>query len=92
MLKNDSLLVHIEKIVHEEIQHILHENSIFNKIIDNEIKLNSGLGITSLDLARLVSFLEEKFNIDPFMELVSITSIRSVGDLVTAYYKAMCVN
>jgi acyl carrier protein len=89
MLKEHSSFLKIEKIVHDEIEHILYEKNLINKNICNEVKLNTELGITSLDLARLVSLLEDKFNIDPFMEMVSITSIRTVGDLVNTYYKAI---
>lgn len=43
------------------------------------------LGLKSLDLARLVAELEEELDFNPFAELVDITSVRTVGDLVAAY-------
>ena len=51
-------------------------------------KLNATLGLTSLDLAFLVAELEAELGVDPFAKLVSITSVRSVGDLVRAYQQA----
>ena len=47
------------------------------------------LGLRSLDLAEVVATLEETLGVDPFLELVPITSIRTVGDLVAAYEKAL---
>ncbi|MEN6458031.1 MAG: acyl carrier protein [Thermoguttaceae bacterium] len=45
------------------------------------------LGLRSLDLARIIAKLEVKLDVDPFAELVSITSIRTPGDLCAAYAK-----
>jgi acyl carrier protein len=47
------------------------------------------LGLRSLDLARIVAKLEAKLDADPFSELVSITSIRTPGDLCAAYAKCL---
>ena len=43
------------------------------------------LGLKSLDLARIIAKLEMKLSVDPFAELVSVTSIRTAGDLCSAY-------
>jgi len=43
------------------------------------------LGLKSLDLARIVAKLEILTGVDPFAELVAITSIRTAGDLYAAY-------
>jgi acyl carrier protein len=51
-------------------------------------KLNSTLGLSSLDLALIVAELEAELGVDPFAKLVPITSVRSVDDLVEAYRKA----
>ena len=45
------------------------------------------LGLRSLDLARIIAKLEMKLGVDPFAELVSVTSIRTPGDLCAAYAK-----
>ncbi len=45
------------------------------------------LGLRSLDLARIIAKLEVKLDADPFAELVSITSVRTPGDLCAAYAK-----
>ena len=52
-------------------------------------KLNATLGLSSLDLAFLVAELEAELGVDPFAKLVSITSVRSVEDLVRAYQQAL---
>ena len=52
-------------------------------------KLNATLGLSSLDLAFLVAELEVELGVDPFAKLVSITSVRSVDDLVQAYRSAV---
>ncbi len=45
------------------------------------------LGLRSLDLARIIAKLEMKLGVDPFADLVSVTSIRTPGDLCAAYAK-----
>jgi acyl carrier protein len=45
------------------------------------------LGLRSLDLARIIAKLEMRLEVDPFKELVSVTSIRTPGDLCAAYAK-----
>lgn len=89
MLNVKFTMEQIELIVHNEIANLLLENKIVVQKIYNEVKLNANLGLTSLDLARLVSLLEEKFRVDPFQEKFSITSIRTVGDLVNSYQQVI---
>jgi acyl carrier protein len=45
------------------------------------------LGLRSLDLARIIAKLEMNLGVDPFAELVPVTSIRTPGDLCAAYAK-----
>jgi acyl carrier protein len=47
------------------------------------------LGLKSLDLAQIVALLERQTGVDPFAELVPITSIRTVGDLAAAYRRCL---
>ena len=42
-------------------------------------------GLTSLDLAAVIALLERRWKVDPFLEHVSITDIRTVGELCRAY-------
>jgi hypothetical protein len=42
-------------------------------------------GLTSLDLAALVARLTRQWKVDPFLETMAITEIRTVGDLCRAY-------
>jgi len=53
--------------------------------LDEEQLLVDQLGLTSLDLARLVAVLEMELDTDPFSDEVPITSVRTVGDLMNAY-------
>jgi len=78
----------IETLVHGRIRAILQERSGEAQNFSGSDKLNATLGLTSLDLAFLVSDLEAELGVDPFAKLVSITSVRSVDDLVLAYQKA----
>jgi len=50
-----------------------------------DMSLNGEVGLSSLELAELVSLLEQRFGVDPFRRSVAITSIRTVGDLCRAY-------
>lgn len=85
MLTNQVYQDKISQIVIEEILSILGEKGDIAFDIHFKDSLNANLGITSLELARLVFVLEEKFNYDPFYEDISITSVRTVEDLVNAY-------
>ena len=50
---------------------------------DDDLLVATGLG--SLDLAALIARLERVWQVDPFLESVAITEIRTVGDLCRAY-------
>ena len=79
----------IESIVHERIRAILAERAGEVAHLSGSEKLSATLGLSSLDLALLVAELEAQLGVDPFAKLVSITSVRSVGDLVRAYQQAL---
>jgi len=70
--------------VKAEINDIISEKKVEVPAIDEEIRL-ADLGISSLDLAELISNLETVFGIDPFEEHVVITEIVNVQDLCNAY-------
>jgi acyl carrier protein len=50
---------------------------------DSDLLVDTGLA--SLDLAALVARLERTWQVDPFLEAVAITEIRTIGDLCRAY-------
>ena len=77
----------LEQIIQETVLQIAQQKSEDITEVNSEHKLNADLGLTSLDLAQLVAILEMKLDADPFAKLVSITSIRTVGDLWDAYEK-----
>jgi acyl carrier protein len=78
-------LAQIESIVHDRIRALLAERGSEVVHLSGADKLNATLGLSSLDLAFLLAELEAELGVDPFAKLVSITSIRSVEDLVRAY-------
>jgi acyl carrier protein len=57
--------------------------------VENHQHWTVDLGLRSLDLAQVVALLERQTGIDPFAELVPITSIRTVGDLCQAYRRCL---
>ncbi len=75
----------IECVVHDRIRAILAERVGEVGPLSGSEKLSATLGLSSLDLAFLVAELEAELGVDPFAKLVSITSVRSVEDLVRAY-------
>jgi acyl carrier protein len=81
-------LAKIESTVHDRIRAVLAERVGQVGRLSGTEKLNATLGLSSLDLAFLVAELETELGVDPFAKLVSITSVRSVGDLVRAYQQA----
>ena len=74
--------------MHDRIHAILADRGSQVGRLSGADRLNATLGLSSLDLAFLVAELEAALGVDPFAKLVSITSVRSVGDLVRAYQKA----
>lgn len=81
-------LAQIESVVHERIRALLAERAGEVGQLSGNEKLSATLGLSSLDLALLVAELEAQLGVDPFAKLVSITSVRSVDDLVRAYQQA----
>ncbi len=53
------------------------------KFGDDDLLVDTGLA--SLDLAAVVARLERVWGVDPFLEVLAITEIRTVGDLCRAY-------
>ena len=84
MLTRKPTPVDIQQSVHRAITDILERHGKQVEPFDNADDLVS-TGLTSLDLAALVAVLERTWKVDPFLESVSITDIRTVGDLCRAY-------
>jgi acyl carrier protein len=77
----------IEQLVHRELERVLSEKNRPNGPMEASSRLGPDLGLESLDLALVVARLELATGLDPFAEDVPITSVRTVGDVVTAYQK-----
>jgi len=82
--END-IAAEIEKQIHT----LLTEKALPVRKLDPKDRLSDSLGLSSLDLAILVSELELSFGADPFATLVPITDIRTFGDLTNAYRLAL---
>jgi acyl carrier protein len=78
----------LESVIHDKIRMLLEERGDDVPAIQGASSLNSTLGLGSLDLAIVVAELESALGVDPFSRIVSITSVRTVDDLVEAYLKA----
>jgi acyl carrier protein len=85
MLRPDLDRDQVAELVRDEIRQLLDERAEPVVTLSEEANLAADLGFASLDLAQLVAQLEQRLGEDPFAELVPITSIRTVGDLVDAY-------
>jgi acyl carrier protein len=75
----------VAELVRDEIRQLLEERGEPAMTLSDGDNLAADLGFSSLDLAQLVAQLEQRIGEDPFMELVPITSVRNVRDLVDAY-------
>ena len=78
----------LESVIREKIRMLLEERGDDIPAIHGADTLNGALGLGSLDLAIVVAELESALGVDPFSKIVSITSVRTVDDLVEAYLKA----
>jgi acyl carrier protein len=75
----------LKQTVYKTIQRVAKSKSLEIETIHDHDALVDNLGLKSLDLARITAILELQLDADPFAELVSLTSIRTVGDLCAAY-------
>ena len=75
----------VEQVVLDVVIGVAREKSAAIQSVEADQTLVDDLGLRSLDLARIIAKLELKLGVDPFAEMVAVTSIRTVGDLCTAY-------
>jgi hypothetical protein len=78
----------LESVICGKIRMLLEERTGDIPAIHGPDTLNGALGLSSLDLAIVAAELESALGVDPFSKIVSITSVRTVHDLVEAYVKA----
>lgn len=79
----------IRTAVHDVVLAIVRERSPECAKLSDSDALTTDLGLRSLDLARIVALLEMRLDGDPFAELVSITTVRTVGDIADAYRRLL---
>ncbi|HUG66828.1 MAG TPA: acyl carrier protein [Pirellulaceae bacterium] len=77
------------EVVLDELQNVAGLQGITLPEIESDHRLTDELGLESLDLAFLVTALERRLGVDPFLRLVPITSVRTVGDLCDAYRRCL---
>lgn len=58
--------------------------------LDENMNLIGDIGLTSLDMAQLISSLELEFGVDPFSDGVTVADLRTVGNVVRVYGKYVC--
>jgi acyl carrier protein len=75
----------VEQVVVDVVGGVAREKSASIESVEADQTLVDDLGLRSLDLARIIAKLELKLGVDPFAEMVAVTSIRTVGDLCAAY-------
>jgi acyl carrier protein len=75
----------VEQVVLDVVGGVAREKSAAIESLEADQTLVDDLGLRSLDLARIIAKLELKLGVDPFAEMVAVTSIRTVGDLCAAY-------
>jgi acyl carrier protein len=85
MLRPDLDREQVAELVRDEIRQLLDERAEPVVTLSDTDNLAADLGFSSMDLAQLVAQLEQRLGEDPFAELVPITSVRTVRDLVDAY-------
>jgi acyl carrier protein len=85
MLRPDLDRDQVAELVRDEIRQLLEERGEAVRTLSDTDNLAADLGFSSLDLAQLVAQLEQRIGEDPFTELVPITSVRNLRDLVDAY-------
>ncbi|UTH76453.1 acyl carrier protein [Chromobacterium sp. IIBBL 290-4] len=71
-------------VVERELTTILRNNGSTPNELEPDTRLGE-IGISSLDLAELISNLEDAFGVDPFAAKVPITSIVTIDQLCAAY-------
>src|SRR5262245_29907306 len=80
----------LQRTIHALILRIVQEKYPETVGVENGQGLTAGLGLDSLDIARIIAVLELQLGVDPFASLFAITDMRTVGDLCAAYRTALC--
>ena len=78
----------VEK-VHSAVLEVVARKDPKRTTVANADLLNADLSLDSLELAEIIVRLETQLEVDPFAEMVSVTSLRTMGDLLRAYADAL---
>ena len=76
----------VKEVVVKYLKELSEENGKTLTEVEDNQSIMDDLGLTSLQFATLISFLETDLNKDPFEDgSISVTDIRTVGELCEAY-------
>jgi len=78
-------MANIEQLIHDVVLEIARQRTPEIVAIRRDQKLVADLGLGSIDIAQLVATLEVQLGLNPFASEVSITSVRTFGDLCDVY-------
>jgi len=84
MLNKSDVADRVTNTVLQTISDLLEERELGDSTLNGDAKLVDTLGLKSMEIAQLVLTLEDELDVDPFQE-ITITSIRTVDDLIGAY-------
>jgi acyl carrier protein len=77
--------VDVQALVHGEIILILRERGHARPAIANDDALTAELGLSSSDVARLITRLTAALGVDPFARGFTASQLQTVGDLCRSY-------
>jgi acyl carrier protein len=75
----------VEAVVREAVLEVLRTNGSGKASVTSEHSLIVDLGLSSLDLARLIAILELRLQADPFSHDIAIATVHTISDLCQAY-------
>jgi acyl carrier protein len=79
----------IKEKINNVIKTIQLQNDFKQKELLEDAEIMRDLGFASLDVAQLIAMLEIELGVEPFSAGVSITDIRTVGELHATYQKSL---
>ncbi|MDA8562084.1 hypothetical protein N9L02_03095 [Gammaproteobacteria bacterium] len=83
-------MIEVKELVVKYIGQLCEENGKTIPKIENESSIMDDIGLSSIEFATLISFLETDLNVDPFIDgSIAVTDIRTVGEICNVYKKAI---
>lgn len=79
----------VEQAVHGEIHRLLSGRDRTVPEISAELRLETDLGFTSLELVKLIAALDSNLHVDLLAQNILVADLRTVGDISQAYQKSL---